>query len=252
MKPSIHRLDTGSEFYTREHCYITETCNSTDDPDVSVARARVEPGVSTRWHRLSGITERYCILSGTGLVEVGELPAEQVTAGDVVVIPPMCPQRISNTGNDDLVFLAICSPRFSEDCYQDIENAQRAGTVSGGPASDEAATNPTGSSETAGTQVKQTDKAAITMEVDIYSTNMDNTFISVPQGTEITSIDFSADIDTGISEVELSKAGLQLDPAEPRMGLNQADIIAQIEQKGYAIHATQLDANISLSGSSIK
>jgi len=246
MKPSIHRLDTGSEFYTREHCYITETCNSAAEPDVSVARARVEPGVSTRWHRLSGITERYCIISGTGLVEVGELPAEQVTAGDVVVIPPMCPQRISNTGDDDLVFLAICSPRFSEDCYEDIENAQRAGTVSGGSASGDAATNP------AGTPAKQADTAGITLNVDIYSTNVDNTFISVPQGTEITSIDFSADIDTGITEVELSKAGLQLDPAEPRMGLDQADIIAQIEQKGYAIHASQFDANISLSGSSIK
>ena len=247
MKPSIHRLDTGSEFYTREHCYITETCNSADDPDVSVARARVEPGVTTRWHRLSGITERYCILSGTGLVEAGELPAEQVTAGDVVVIPPMCPQRISNTGTDDLVFLAICSPRFSEDCYEDIENAQRAGTVSG-----ETVSNAAANRETAGAETRQADIEAITMKVDIYSTNVDNTFISVPQGTEITSIDFSADIDTGISEVELSKAGLELDPAEPRMGLNQADIIAQIEQKGYAIHSTQLDANISLSGSSIK
>jgi mannose-6-phosphate isomerase-like protein (cupin superfamily) len=242
MEPSIHRLDTGSEFYTREHCYITETCNFPDDPDVSVARARVEPGVSTRWHRLSGITERYVILSGTGLVEVGELPAEEVSAGDVVVIPPMCAQRISNTGNDDLVFLAICSPRFSDDCYEDIENAQRAATGSAGSASAETVSAAAASRETADT----------TMTVDIYSTNVDNTFISVPQGTVITSIDFSADFDTGISEVELSRAGLELDPAEPQMELNQADIMAQIEQKGYAIHATQFEANINLSGSSIE
>ena len=252
MKPSIHRLDTGSEFYTREHCYITETCNSTDDPDVSVARARVEPGVSTRWHRLSGITERYCILSGTGQVEVGELPAEQVSAGDVVVIPPMCAQRISNTGNDDLVFLAICSPRFSEDCYEDIESAKRAGTDSAESPSSTSASSGPASGDTVSDAAVSEDTGSTTMVVDIYSTNVDNTFISVPQGTVITSIDFSADIDTGITEVELSKAALVLDPAEPRMGLDQADIIAQIEQKGYAIHATQFDANISMSGSSIE
>jgi oxalate decarboxylase/phosphoglucose isomerase-like protein (cupin superfamily) len=34
----------------------------------------------------------------------------------------MCRQRITNTGVDDLVFLAICSPRFSQDVYEDVED----------------------------------------------------------------------------------------------------------------------------------
>jgi oxalate decarboxylase/phosphoglucose isomerase-like protein (cupin superfamily) len=34
----------------------------------------------------------------------------------------MCPQRITNTGAEDLVFLAICSPRFSQDVYEDIDD----------------------------------------------------------------------------------------------------------------------------------
>jgi oxalate decarboxylase/phosphoglucose isomerase-like protein (cupin superfamily) len=34
----------------------------------------------------------------------------------------MCRQRITNIGPDDLVFLAICSPRFSQDTYEDIED----------------------------------------------------------------------------------------------------------------------------------
>jgi oxalate decarboxylase/phosphoglucose isomerase-like protein (cupin superfamily) len=45
-----------------------------------------------------------------------------VNPGDVVLIPPMCPQRITNCGTDDLVFIAICSPRFVQDAYEDIEN----------------------------------------------------------------------------------------------------------------------------------
>lgn len=110
-----------TEFYISERCYIMELSNSPDDPDVSIARARVEPGVATRWHRLRGVTERYFMISGKGLVDVGELPPQEVTAGDVVLIPPMCKQRITNIGNDDLIFLAICTPRFSQDVYEDIE-----------------------------------------------------------------------------------------------------------------------------------
>ena len=122
MKETIKQQNLKDEFYTPEKCYITELSNTPEDPDVSIARARVAPGVTTRRHRLKGITERYFIISGIGLVDVGKLPPQEVTAGDIVLIPPMCRQRITNTGVDDLVFLAICSPRFSQDVYEDVED----------------------------------------------------------------------------------------------------------------------------------
>jgi len=81
----------------------------------------VEPGVTTRWHRLRGVTERYLILAGRGRVEVGELPAEDVGPGAVVLIPPGIRQRITNTGEDDLIFLAVCTPRFMLAGYEDVE-----------------------------------------------------------------------------------------------------------------------------------
>ena len=121
MKESVKHLDVSDEFYTPERCYITELSNTPDDPEVSIARARMEPGVTTRWHRLSGTAERYYIVKGKGRVEVGNLPPQQVNEGDVVLIPPMCRQRITNIGSEDLIFLAICTPRFSNDCYEDIE-----------------------------------------------------------------------------------------------------------------------------------
>lgn len=114
--------DSKKEFLIPEGCYIIELSNTADDPEVSVARARVEPGVTTRWHRLRGITERYIILEGKGRVEVGSDPAREVAAGDVVLIPPLCPQRITNIGLDDLVFLAVCTPRFENKDYEDIDN----------------------------------------------------------------------------------------------------------------------------------
>jgi mannose-6-phosphate isomerase-like protein (cupin superfamily) len=122
MKETIKQKKIKEEYYTQEKCFVTELSNTPEDPDVSIARARVESGVTTRWHRLKGTFERYFIISGIGLVDVGKLPPQEVTAGDIVLIPPMCRQRITNTGVDDLIFLAICSPRFSQDVYEDIDD----------------------------------------------------------------------------------------------------------------------------------
>jgi mannose-6-phosphate isomerase-like protein (cupin superfamily) len=120
MHPEIRTVDEDSECYTEEGCHILELSNSPVDPDVSVARARVVPGVTTRWHRLNGVAERYVILAGSGRVEVGELPPQEIKPGAVVLIPPGCPQRITNTGSGELVFLAICSPRFTPAVYEDV------------------------------------------------------------------------------------------------------------------------------------
>lgn len=122
-RPQILRASPlRDEYWFREGCHITELSNSPDDEALSVARARVEPGGQTRWHVLDGITERYVILAGQGEVELGDEPARSVGPNDVVIIPPGCRQRIRNTGDDDLVFLAICTPRFCIESYRDLEN----------------------------------------------------------------------------------------------------------------------------------
>jgi mannose-6-phosphate isomerase-like protein (cupin superfamily) len=125
MREAIRPLKLEDEFYTPEGCFITELSNSPEDPDASIARARVRPGVTTRWHRLAGTAERYVILDGSGRMEVGGLPARDVNPGDVVLIPAQCPQRIMNIGERDLIFLAICTPRFRNEVYEDIDDAPR-------------------------------------------------------------------------------------------------------------------------------
>ena len=121
MKASILKQDLTREFYTDEKCFITELSNSSDDIELSIARARVEPGVTTSLHKLRNTAERYYIVSGQGSVEVGDLLAEIVEPGDVVIIPPMVKQRITNTGTDDLIFLALCTPRFVTDAYLEVK-----------------------------------------------------------------------------------------------------------------------------------
>lgn len=120
-KGFIRLFNPSAEFHTDEGCYIIELSNTPEDPEASIARARVAPGVTTRWHRVVGTTERYVILEGNGRVEVGALPPQDVNAGDVVLIPPSCRQRIANVGSGDLIFLAICTPRFRAEVYEDVE-----------------------------------------------------------------------------------------------------------------------------------
>lgn len=117
----VFSIPESKEYYFDEGCYILEMLNTESDPEVSIARARVNAGCTTRYHALKGVTERYVIQQGEGLVTVGDGLEQKVQAGSVVLIPPETRQRIKNVGEDALVFLAICSPRFTLACYQDLE-----------------------------------------------------------------------------------------------------------------------------------
>lgn len=117
----LFSLDENQEYFFREGCHIIEWLNDPADPDVSVARARVAAGITTRWHRLQGTVERYLVQSGVGVVEIDDAPPREVRSGDLVLIPAMARQRIHNPGPEDLVFLAICSPRFRSENYLDDE-----------------------------------------------------------------------------------------------------------------------------------
>ncbi|MBL4581045.1 MAG: cupin domain-containing protein [Gammaproteobacteria bacterium] len=115
----IKKHDATDEYYFEEGCHIIETSNSADDEGVSIAQARVEKGHRTKWHYLKNTTERYVILSGCARVEVGTEEPCDITPGDVVIVPANTRQRIKNTGEHDLLFLAICSPRFQKKNYRE-------------------------------------------------------------------------------------------------------------------------------------
>jgi mannose-6-phosphate isomerase-like protein (cupin superfamily) len=110
-----------TEYYTEERCFITELRKTSADPACSIARARVEPGVTTRFHFLKGTIERYVILEGTGKVEVGDEKPGIVNPMDVVTILTDTRQRITNIGEVDLIFLCVCTPGFLPENYIDVE-----------------------------------------------------------------------------------------------------------------------------------
>ncbi|MGS2718173.1 hypothetical protein ACVBE9_08385 [Eionea flava] len=104
QSPLIIHNDESNEYFFEEGCYILEVSNSEKDAGLSVARARLTPNTETRLHRLNKTIERYIIVSGNG----------------VVIIPENCPQMIRNTGDDDLIFLVVCTPRFLPENYYDV------------------------------------------------------------------------------------------------------------------------------------
>lgn len=118
---SVIQGSLSKEFYFDEGCHIRELYNREADKRISIAHARVSPGVTTKFHRLQGIDEYYVIISGKGRVDVGDEPPQDVSPGDVVVIPPGYKQRITNTGADDLIFLCCCAPKFDKEQYESLE-----------------------------------------------------------------------------------------------------------------------------------
>ncbi|HLN44940.1 MAG TPA: cupin domain-containing protein [Candidatus Sulfotelmatobacter sp.] len=114
MDPKIVKASTLKEIETSENCSIMETWSS---DKVSIARARVKPGLTTEAHYLKNVDEIYIIVKGKGSVKAGDLEVATVIAGDTVFIPAGVWQQITNVGKTDLVFYCVCTPRFTQESY---------------------------------------------------------------------------------------------------------------------------------------
>jgi mannose-6-phosphate isomerase-like protein (cupin superfamily) len=107
--------------YTEERCSIVELLNTERCEEVSLAECRVVAGETTQLHALQ-IAERYVIQQGRGIMELARNDTFAIGAGDCVLIPAGCAQRVRNTGTEDLVFLCVCTPRFSPQYYTVLEH----------------------------------------------------------------------------------------------------------------------------------
>lgn len=108
------------EFWTEERCHITELHNCDASPEASLALARVEVGITTQLHSLTGVIERYIVRQGEGILEIDGVK-QRLRVGDQAVIPADAAQRIENTGLVDLEFYCLCTPRFFPEAYVNRE-----------------------------------------------------------------------------------------------------------------------------------
>lgn len=76
----------------------------------SLAHAVVKPGLTSLLHSLK-TSEVYYILQGEGLMRINN-ENKEVGPGHTIYIPPHALQCITNTGNEDLIFLCIVDPAW--------------------------------------------------------------------------------------------------------------------------------------------
>ena len=86
----------------------------------SLAEAIVQPGESTDLHIHRNSEEIYYVLSGTGsMFHGGE--SRTIAPGDAVANPPGVPHKVINDGDEPLVFLCMCVPRYTHDDTELLE-----------------------------------------------------------------------------------------------------------------------------------
>ena len=117
----INQYDPQNQFSTAERCDINELINHRDDTQCSIARASVAPGVCTQLHAVKNTVERYIILAGHGRVFINNSSPENVSYLDAVTIPSGATQKIVNCGDTELFLLCICTPRFEQKNYYNLE-----------------------------------------------------------------------------------------------------------------------------------
>jgi mannose-6-phosphate isomerase-like protein (cupin superfamily) len=87
----------------------------------SLAEATVAPGTRTQLHRHAVTEEIYHVTAGSGIMTLGD-ECFKVGAGDTALIPPGTPHRIEAIGAEPLRILCCCSPAYSHDDTELLED----------------------------------------------------------------------------------------------------------------------------------
>lgn len=80
----------------------------------SLAEETLPPGASVGAHHHETTEEIYYILSGTGVMTIGD-ERQSVGAGDAIFIPPGNVHSLRNAGDEPMTLLLVCGPAYSRD-----------------------------------------------------------------------------------------------------------------------------------------
>ena len=83
------------------------------------------------------------------------------------------------------------------------------------------------------------------MKIDIYtSTKNGSKYLSVPKGTKVESLQLPDSVDPDLLTLSPFRTRLELTPGKSHPALDQDNIIAQIEEKGYAVHGAKTEIQV--------
>jgi mannose-6-phosphate isomerase-like protein (cupin superfamily) len=115
--------DQADIIHTPHNSEIRPLIDRTTSPitHCSLAEEILPPGCAVSPHHHLNLEEIYYIVSGRGLMTVGE-DAREVGAGDAVYIPRGHRHFLKNTGPEPIKLILICGPAFYyEDQLFDLE-----------------------------------------------------------------------------------------------------------------------------------
>ncbi|HNY29439.1 MAG TPA: hypothetical protein PKO15_01000 [Fibrobacteria bacterium] len=85
------------------------------------------------------------------------------------------------------------------------------------------------------------------MEIDIYRASTDRSkLLSVPAGTDLSTIQFPSTLDEDLHSVRPYKAGVTITRGTPALGLDVEDIYSQILAQGFAAHLLKASGSIEM------
>jgi mannose-6-phosphate isomerase-like protein (cupin superfamily) len=84
---------------------------TSDITQCSLAEETLPPGCAVTPHRHRQIEEIYYIVSGRGLMAVGE-ETREVESGDAVYVPRGQRHTLKNIGTEEIKLILVCGPAF--------------------------------------------------------------------------------------------------------------------------------------------
>lgn len=89
--------------------------------------------------------------------------------------------------------------------------------------------------------------ASQTMEIDIYRASTDRSkLLSVPAGTDLSTLQFPSTLDEDLHSVRPYKAGVSITRGTSALGIDVEDIFSQILAQGFAAHPLKASGSIEM------
>jgi len=110
----IRNRDTATPYQTKDGSLIKPLMDLSNSPvkNLSLAQATVSSGSRTYPHLHTQSEEIYYLLQGKGKIHI-EGESREVVPFDAILIPPGASHYIENIGQEDLIFLCLCSPPYT-------------------------------------------------------------------------------------------------------------------------------------------
>lgn len=85
------------------------------------------------------------------------------------------------------------------------------------------------------------------MKIDIYTSSKDGSkYLSVAKGVAIETLELPADLDPDLLSLSPFRTRLELHADKEHAALDQAEVLQQIEEQGYAVHGAKFAIQLTM------